>query len=137
MWGFETVLHEGKSAGDDYSIIFDKVQDTMSRLTSIFEMGGLHKRSTEDFGWPLKVDHWVDLEDETRHAYVHYTDPRHSNLISNVIIQTKSGVHTFRLLSHDQYANPYSVTGEVAEAYIENLDELDDWLKSKLSEEQV
>jgi hypothetical protein len=130
MWGFEKLLKE-ESAGDDFSLIFDKVQDTFGRMTSIFEMGGLSKQSTDEFDWPLKADHWVDSEDSTRHAYVYYTDPSHANLVTNLIIQLGVEVHTFKMLSLQQFSDPHSVTGDIADAYIEQLDEIDDWLKHK------
>lgn len=132
MWGLEELL-EAQSAPDDYSLIFDKVQDTHARMANILEAAGFSKVKTEDLGGPLSQAHWQDPDSDVRHAHVNFTDPDLSNLITSVTVQTDSGVHTFILLSHQHYSDPNLVTGEIASTYIENLEELQDWLKAHLS----
>lgn len=131
MWGLEELL-EAESAPDDFSLIFDKVQDTHARMANILEAAGLKKVATEDLGGPLSVARWGDPHSDIRHAHVNFTDPELSNLITSVTVQTADGVHTFILLSHQHYNAPHTVTGDVADAYIEDLTELEDWLKEKL-----
>lgn len=131
MWGLEELLKE-ESAPDDFDLIFDKVQDTHARMANILEAAGLQKVATEDLGGPLSVARWVDPTSDTRHAHVHSTDPDLSNLITSVTVQTDFGVHTFILLSHQHYNDPHTITGDIATTYIEDLIELEDWLKEKL-----
>lgn len=129
MWGFEELIKEETSAHDDFDLIFDKVMDTRFRLASIFEGGGLHKKSDEDFGYPLRIERWISFGDQ---AYVSYTDPSHANLIVTVTLVSRT-VKTFNLLSHDEYSDIHNVTGDVAKKYIEDLESLEDWCKENLS----
>lgn len=131
MWGLEELLEAG-SAHDDFSLIFDKVQDTRARMANILEYAGFDIVSTEDLGGPLSMSRWIDPTSDVRNVHVHFTDPEHANLITSVVVQNEHGVHSFILLSHQHYNDPNSVTGDIASTYIEDLNELEDWLKDRL-----
>lgn len=131
MWGLEELLKE-QSAPDDFSLIFDKVQDTRSRLASALELSGLTMVAIDDLEGELRNAHWAD--EQNRHVYVTHTDLGMTNLITSVTLQSPDSTQTFKLLGHEFSSEPDRVTGEVARDYIKDLDELEEWIWKVLND---